>query len=73
MESDIIKKITPNQLIKLFDNPTLVNIRSYEPTKVKTISKRDFDKAFYYKIRVRHNENENAKTMLETAIKTLNK
>lgn len=73
MESDIIKKITPNQLIKLFDNPTLVNIRSYEPTKVKTISKRDFDKAFYYKIRVRHNEKENAKTMLETAIKTLNK
>jgi hypothetical protein len=73
METDIVKKITPNNIMEIFDKKYfLINIRSYAPTNGKKVKPEDFDIKIYYKIRVRHNEDEKPLDLLNTAIKLLN-
>lgn len=67
MESKIIQKISPNKIIEIFEYSKSVNIRWYAPLKSEFID--DFDAPIDYKITIRHNHNENAKELLEKAIK----
>lgn len=67
MESKIIQKISPNKIIEIFKHSKSINIRGYEPLKSELIE--DFDVPIDYKITIRHNHNENAKELLEKAIK----
>ena len=68
MESDIIKKISPNDINEIFDKCE-VNIRYFEPYNKTIIN--NFDKKIKYRIRIRHNENENPGELLNNAIKKL--
>jgi|AntDeeMetagen681_2_1112603.scaffolds.fasta_scaffold41188_2 hypothetical protein len=73
MESDIIKNISPNEVIEIFEKSENVNIRLYEPTHQGYIDPSDFDKSTEYSIRIRHGENEDPMELLNNEIKNLNK
>ena len=61
MESDFIKTITPNTIIQVFDRTDIVNIRHYEPINKHIVDVNNFDVPIKYKVRIRHNENDNPK------------
>jgi hypothetical protein len=71
METDIIKKITPKKIIEVFENTDVINIRSYQPTNGQIVNDNNFDVPINYKVRIRHNEDENPKELLNNAIKLL--
>ena len=71
METDITKKITPNKIIEVFENTDIVNIRSYQPMNGQIVDDNDFDVPINYKVRIRHNEDESPKELLNIAIKQL--
>ena len=71
METTLIKKITPNNVMRLFDDyRDIINIRHYEPKNNKRID--DFNEKKYYDITIRHNEDDRAVDILNNAIKRLN-
>jgi len=71
METDITKKITLNKIIGVFENTYTVNIRSYQPMNGQIVDDNDFNVPINYKVRIRHNEDECPKELLNIAIKQL--
>ncbi len=72
METTIIKRVKGSTMEKLFDNPEIINIRYFK-------AKIDFDKikynensSYFYELKIRHNENEDAEILFENAVKKVN-
>lgn len=72
MESTIQKLLSLKEMESLFDNTDKINIRFYRPLK-KVESKKFFDndKKVVFLIKIRHNEEEEPKDILEDALKNL--
>ena len=70
MTTIIKRKLRPSEMMILFDSYQVINIRWYEVMNEKTLITGSDDKVFY-NITVRHNEDENVKTIYNNAIKYL--
>jgi len=68
METTIIKKLSPNKMMELFNSPEKLNIRFYEPVSGCNINKSEFDIPINYRIKIRHSEGEDVKCLLNDAL-----
>ena len=69
METTIRRKITPNKIIDLF---YLINIRFYEPYHDKDKNRKlNYDEKIYYRIHIRHAENEKASEVFKNGLKKI--
>ena len=73
MESEIIVKIKPRDIIELFERSDLINIRFYEPEEGQFIGRSHFDIPTNYRFRIRHNEDEDPREKLSEALEILTK
>ena len=69
MHTDLKRKISPKNMIALFEMPEKINIRWYEQLNPSEVTN-DTDKV-YYKLTIRHNEDENPRKLLTKALKSL--
>jgi hypothetical protein len=66
METTITKKIKGSIMENIFDSDENCNIRYYN---AKNCTNYDPDKTYLFQVKIRHDENECAKTLLNNAIK----
>ena len=73
METMIKRRVSPNEMIKIFDLTDKINVRFYEPVSKKDTFKSDFDKPIMYKIRIRHADDISADNLFNCAVNYLRK
>jgi hypothetical protein len=70
MHTTITKRLKGAIMENIFDSSDIVNVRYYN---AKNVSDNDYDpeKVYTFEIKIRHNEDEEPKQLLEQAIKNL--
>ena len=71
MESIIYRKTTARIVGELFEKSTVVNIRYSQLQSEEEITEGDIDTTYLFKIKIRHNDNEDPIEVFEKALKEL--
>lgn len=70
METVIRKKVSISLIEKLFERTDLINIRYFNCID-KNFNKEEKERPFLFEIRIRHNEKQEAQTIVVNAIKNI--
>lgn len=69
METTITKRVKGSIIENIFESSSTVNIRYFDAKNMK--GKYDPEKVYTFEIKIRHNEDEDPKKLLEKAISNL--